>query len=506
MSDHHEIERTFAPDPRATMPDLSAVDGVAQVGPPVVAELDAAYVDTLDLALVRAGITLRRRTGGHDEGWHLKVPAGTGRDEVHAHVGSDATRPPLRLRRLVLGRTRGAPLQVVATISTRRTTTELLAEDGSVLAEVADDEVTGSLPDGPTVTWREWEVELVDGPEELLEEVAALMTEEGVGPAEVQRKVEHVLGDRLPGPRVLAEVGRKEPAGALLQHYLAEQVEALLRHDVSVRRGRAEGVHQVRVACRRLRSALAAYRPLLDRGATEPLRDELQWLGHALSDTRDAVVARDLLLEALDAEERRLVVGPVRRRVRSTYERAAREGLREAERVLGSERYLRLLDALDRLVADPPLTDEAVRRAKDVLPARVRKQAKRVNRELDAVRRAADDHERELAWHEARKAAKRLRYAAEVLRPAFGKEARRTVAQVKELTKVLGERQDTVVVREHLLRLAADARSAGEPDFTYGLLLARQEALESELAYRAWETLDMLKSGTRIAGVAVRLK
>jgi hypothetical protein len=71
---------------------------------------------------------------------------------------------------------------------------------------------------------------------------------------------------------------------------------------------------------------------------------------------------------------------------------------------------------------------------------------------------------------------------------------------------VLGERQDTVVAREHLLALADDAGTAGEPTFTYGLLHARQEALQVELAYRAWETLDMLKSGTRIAGVAVRLK
>ncbi len=90
---------------------------------------------------------------------------------------------------------------------------------------------------------------------------------------------------------------------------------------------------------------------------------------------------------------------------------------------------------------------------------------------------------------------------------AIGPRDLRLLAErAKEATQVLGERQDTVVAREPLLALADDAGTAGEPTFTYGLLHARQEALQVELAYRAWETLDMLKSGTRIAGVAVRLK
>lgn len=499
MSDHHEIERTFAPDPRATMPDLSCLDGVARVGPPVVAELEAAYVDTTDLALVRAGITLRRRTGGDDEGWHLKLPVGEGRDEVHEPLGDGADGAgsvPDPLRRLVRAYVREEELEVVATISTRRTTTALLDDQDGVLAEVCDDEVTGRLPDGPTVSWREWEVELVDAGADLLAQAADVFADEGVEAAAVQRKVETVLGDRL------QEV---EQPDHVLVAYLAEQVDALRREDVAIRRGLASGVHQARVAGRRMRSALAAYRPLVDTEVTEPVREELRWLGHALSDTRDAVVARELLLEAIDAEPADLVHGPVRDRVTSTYEDRAREGMAAAAAVLDSERYLRLLDALHDLVTDPPvsLDGDASDRA---LAKRLRKQVQRLSARLDDVREAGSEEERELAWHEARKAAKRLRYAAEVARPALGKPARRLGKQAKEVTQVLGERQDTVVVREHLRRLADDAQEAGEPTFTYGLLHARQQAREAELAYRAWDTLDMLKSGTRIAGVAVRLK
>ena len=36
--------------------------------------LTAAYLDTDDLRLARWRVSLRRREGGTDEGWHLKLP------------------------------------------------------------------------------------------------------------------------------------------------------------------------------------------------------------------------------------------------------------------------------------------------------------------------------------------------------------------------------------------------------------------------------------------------
>ena len=99
------------------------------------------------------------------------------------------------------------------------------------------------------------------------------------------------------------------------------------------------------MACRRIRSALAAYRPLVDTEVTEPVRAELRWLGHALGDSRDAVVARELLLAALESEDPALVHGPVRERVVSTYDVRAREGMTGAVQVLDGERYAALLVA-----------------------------------------------------------------------------------------------------------------------------------------------------------------
>ena len=84
-TEHREIERKYDVEAGAALPSLVTMPGVDRVEqrPPV--ELDAIYLDTDDLALARARITLRRRTGGGDEGWHLKLPARKDvRRELHA--------------------------------------------------------------------------------------------------------------------------------------------------------------------------------------------------------------------------------------------------------------------------------------------------------------------------------------------------------------------------------------------------------------------------------------
>ena len=139
--------------------------GVATVDAPVEHALEAVYLDTADLRLLRARITLRRRTGGADAGWHLKLPAGTARRELHAPLGRASKKPPKALLEPVAGVLRGAQAQPVATLRTRRVVTALRDADGRLLAEVADDTVTRDPPPAPggaaeLQTWREVEVEL----------------------------------------------------------------------------------------------------------------------------------------------------------------------------------------------------------------------------------------------------------------------------------------------------------------------------------------------------------
>ena len=105
-----EVERKLDVDADFVLPDLTAVEGVASADPPVEHPLEAVYHDTDDLRLVRARVTLRRRTGGADAGWHLKLPAAAGaRREVHEPLSRAVKAPPKALRDLVLGITRGAP-------------------------------------------------------------------------------------------------------------------------------------------------------------------------------------------------------------------------------------------------------------------------------------------------------------------------------------------------------------------------------------------------------------
>src|SRR5205814_9007246 len=93
----------------------------ARTSRPYEEQLEAEYYDTGDLRLIRAGITLRRRRGGHDAGWHLKLPVGPDtRREIRLPLGRAGGRVPRELAGLVRVHTRGEPLQPIARLPTRR--------------------------------------------------------------------------------------------------------------------------------------------------------------------------------------------------------------------------------------------------------------------------------------------------------------------------------------------------------------------------------------------------
>ncbi|TYP86498.1 CYTH domain-containing protein [Blastococcus xanthinilyticus] len=198
-----EIERKFDVDPGFVPPALGGVPGVAAAGPPRVHDLEAVYHDTADLRLARGRVTLRRRTGGPDAGWHLKLPAGAARREVHLPLDRGTDVAPAELLELAAGLLEGAPTGPVVTLRTRRVVVELRDGAGRVLAEVADDTVTATLP--PTASgvapevrsWRELEVELVDGEEPLLAAVGEVLVAAGARPSPRASKLAFALSARL---------------------------------------------------------------------------------------------------------------------------------------------------------------------------------------------------------------------------------------------------------------------------------------------------------------------
>jgi inorganic triphosphatase YgiF len=202
LTEHLEIESKFDVGTDFVIPDLSGVADGSGVTEPEVRLLAAHYFDTADLRLIGAKVTLRRRTGGPDAGWHLKLTAGAGsRREMQAPLGDEAAGVPPQLASLVAEWIGDEPLRVVAVLETRRTVRNLTGAGGETLAEVADDLVTGRLPGpgddpGEPVTWREVEVELVSGGPEILAAARDRLVAAGARPSPSPSKLARLLGTR----------------------------------------------------------------------------------------------------------------------------------------------------------------------------------------------------------------------------------------------------------------------------------------------------------------------
>jgi CHAD domain-containing protein len=381
--------------------------------------------------------------------------------------------------------TRDRKLDPVALVRTHRAVHRLRSGDGSVLAEVTDDRVTAqSPPDGSDTprSWREWEVELVDADTDFLADVAACLGEAGALPAQTQSKLMRALGDRAPKTASVADAApfrQGVSAVAVLRHRLCELVTQLRGYDPLVRADAPDAVHKMRVAIRRLRSALATYRPLLDREVTDPLRVELKWLGGVLGDARDAEVLREKLLADVGELPPEEVRGGVREFIDRELMGAYRRDQERATESMSTNRYLGLLDRLDALVDDPPWREGAIAEDVGVLRQRVRHDWKRLAHRTAALDDLPGD-EYAAGLHEVRKAAKRARYAAEPLVQLDGKDAKRFVKALKGLQASLGRHQDSVVAHERLGSLADRAAAAGVNAFTFGRLQSTVEAEAAE--------------------------
>ena len=487
-TEHLEREVKLGVWPGFRMPDL---DGVLEglVATPVGEQhLDATYVDTPDLRLARTGITLRHRSG---EGWTLKLPDGAAKaDGVLARreltVPSDEPAVPPELARLVTAWVRGSPLGPVARLQTLRRRVLLTGSDGVAWGEVVDDEVSVLERGDAALRFREVEVELGGGaPAELLDQLVSHLRAAGAGPADPIPKAKRALGPRAFEPAELTERSSEGDgsAASVIRQVLRSSVRRLLEHDFGARLGDVEGVHQARVATRRLRSDLRTFGPLLDDGWATGLRAELKWLAAALGEVRDADVLLDRLraaaapLGAADVEGAAALLG------RLEAERSAARGRLLA--VLDDPRYVLLLDQLVASVEVPTgeevdwLLEDAKGSAADVLPRLVARPWKRFRKAARAAGPGATAEE----LHQVRIRAKRCRYAAEAAAPAGGKHASKLAKAVAEVQDVLGEHQDAVVAQAWL-RATAPGLDAAEA-LVAGQLIAGQRAA-AEASRQAW--------------------
>jgi CHAD domain-containing protein len=502
----NETEIKYEAPPGTTVPRLGELPSVAGASGPQEQLLEAEYYDTDDMRLIRHGVTLRRRRGGSDPGWHLKLPAGgKTRQEIRMPLGR-GRQVPARLAGLVRGYTRGEGLRPVARISTRRQVLTLLDGSGASLAEIAADDVSAQTLGEETVIsqWAEVEVELTGGSPRLLRAADAQLRKDGLRPSPRSAKLERALSwpgqdspaqdsPALDSRRPAAHGGRQQDtrpasAGDVVLGYLKEQADRLGSLDPLVRGDEPDSVHQMRVTTRRLRSTLQSFGKVIPRAGTEEILAGLKWLGGVLGEARDAEVLASRLMQNLRTLPAELVLGPAQARVQGHFapiQAAARKNVLAA---LDSAPYFALRDALDKLLADPPLSADAAQPAGRVLPAAARRTYRRTERRMRRAGHAPAGHPQEGAYHEARKAAKRARYAGEAVSPAFGKEARRFTKQMKKIQTVLGDHQDAVVARGVDRELGIGANLAGENAFTFGLLYDQEDQRAARLRAQARQT------------------
>ena len=399
-----EVEVKFSAPEEAVAPGFDFVPGVAGVDVEV-REMSAMYVDTADLRLTRAKRTLRRRTGGPDEGWHLKTPAEAGRMEYGADLsegsvegeGADAVyRVPESLLAPVRSIVREHPLGPIARVDNVRHVSVLKNAEGTPIAEFCDDHVTAAslLPGGAETSWREWEIELLGDMSadpagaQLLERLGAVLRIAGATPSDSPSKLATALGDSkdaAPVPPSPADLPEGTPGRAVVDA-LAANVAKMVEWDPKVRRDEWDSVHQMRVATRELRSHMQTFHGILVGDRIAHMESELKLLAGVLGVARDAEVVAERFENQLERDEADVIDGEMREEliadIRRDYDRAHRRVVA----ALDSSRYLTLLDQLDELLSDPPVNPNAAEDAeREAAEAEAKKAEKAAKAETEST-------------------------------------------------------------------------------------------------------------------------
>ncbi|WP_353809687.1 CHAD domain-containing protein [Agromyces sp. SYSU T00194] len=284
-----------------------------------------------------------------------------------------------------------------------------------------------------------------------------------------------------------------ERAGDAVLAAIAHLAARIRELEPAARSDAPDAVHQLRTHVRRLRSVLAAYRPLFDGARVDDLRRTYARYGEELGRVRDLEVRARYAEEALKglpdapAAMRVRLVDDVRAEYSEAHARLA-----ELMTGPGADARARMLDAF---CADPRFTARADLAAVPMVGALLADEAHRAM--LRAMR--ADSSPERL--HRARKAARRLRYAAEAVSEppteVLGERARQLAAAGEAIHDLLGDHRDALIFAEHARRVGgAHAR-------THADLAAGAEAVAAGHLRRYPAAVRRLRgaTGAFVAGV-----
>lgn len=198
-----EIERKYDVQDRETLP--SPAD-FARIGLSLDAaethDLEARYFDTATGLLASHRMAVRRRSGGKDAGWHLKVRGDEGVHELQWPLSSEPPEGLLAELEHRLGeKFGGTELAAIATMRTVRTTTIVRGSSRDAIVELADDTVDATNHRrGGRAQWREWEAELLPGADSAeLDRIEPLLLNAGATPALGTSKIQRTMSLEPPG-------------------------------------------------------------------------------------------------------------------------------------------------------------------------------------------------------------------------------------------------------------------------------------------------------------------
>lgn len=501
---HREVERKLRVHALYRIPPLAGCHpSISAVSPQSAVTMTAVYHDTDDLTLFRWGITLRRREGGADEGWHIKFPVdgsdSHARDELQLSLSEGAIgEVPAAYRDLVSALVRQQSLGPVVTLRTERHPYHLLDSQGRLVAELVDDTVAILDAGRVASSFREIEVEECDvevrAADDLLDAVVSVLVAEGATPGS-SSKAAGALGPRASAPPDIPEPSWPspgDPSSDAVRALLAVHTRRLLLQDVRFRRDLPDAVHQMRIAIRRLRSGLKVFRDLIDEEWAAQLRTDLGWAASQLGLARDTEVLTKRLhshAQQLDDADSGRAWGALAPWLEERTEVARTHALD----ALRTERCATLLQSLVDACANPQLTELADHPCNETLPPLMHSAYRRLNRvvsELTDTSPSAD-------WHEARIDAKRARYAMEAVVPIFGEKARVIATDFAAVTDILGDHQDAYVAQEAIRERMGLGGVDADTAFSLGLLHGLEVRDELQLRINFWQVWPSVRATYR---------
>jgi CHAD domain-containing protein len=441
---------------------------------------ETTYYDTGDLRLTQAGIEVRRCAAE----WVVALPA----EELRfALVDGEPEQQPAEVRTLLIAYTAGRDLRPCAQVTVERDPWQLSDADGTVLADVHSDQVTARPLGDRAGRQRSWQVTEVRPRGEnpaARARMAKRLARSGWSTEPRRNPLTTLTGV---GPADEVTLGKKPSVADVLGRYVTQQLAAMRVADVALRRGDADGVHDLRVAVRRLRTCLRVFGKYFEPVRLTNARAELAWLFDVLGEARDVEVLRERITDGLHALPDDLVLGPVSSELDRFLARREADTDGAVHEAIGGARYVTLLNLLETM----PCRPSADRRAKKELPKRIRKSFGKLRTAVDAASEASGA-ERDAALHSVRKKAKRLRYTCEIAEPVLGAPSTRIRRESKQVQRILGEHHDSVELRAVLRGLGGQAHLDGTNGFTFGVLHgeAGQRAIRHEADFaEQWDRL-----------------